>query len=164
MALRAKAAQRCARRVIMAPCVGKNTIAALKCALPSAQSWWPRQGLPRVLAGPISQPAHMRPGAAPDRRAAPSHAGCGVDRWRHVLQGLTMGQTGIWILLFAVAVLGAAGFALLGLAALSDAQFRCPGVQCSDARRTAALGAGLFGLCLVLAWFSTRRLRRPKSR
>jgi hypothetical protein len=74
-----------------------------------------------------------------------------------------MFRFGFWLLLFAVAFLGSAGFAFVGFAAFSDAQYRCPGIQCSDARGSAVLGAGLFVVCSVVAWFSMKKFRRTGS-
>jgi len=66
----------------------------------------------------------------------------------------------LWLLLFSFALLGAAFFGFIGLAAFSDAQYRCPGIQCSDARGSTVLGGGLFLICSVVGWLVMRRLRQ----
>ena len=74
-----------------------------------------------------------------------------------------MFRFGFWFLLFAVAFLGASGFGFIGLAAIWDEQYRCPGIQCSDARGPAFMGAALFVLCTGVAWFSMNRMRQIGS-
>jgi len=74
-----------------------------------------------------------------------------------------MFRFGFWLLLFAAAFLGAAGFAVVGFAAFSDAQYRCPGIQCLDARMSAIWGAGLFVFCAAVAWLAIKRLRHTPS-
>lgn len=53
-----------------------------------------------------------------------------------------------------------AAFGLVTFAALSDAQVRCPGIQCSDARASAAIGSFLVALGLVLGAIGFLSLRR----
>ena len=69
-----------------------------------------------------------------------------------------------WQLLFVVAVLCAIGFAVVGLAAFADAQYRCPGMQCSDAVATAQIGAGLSALCAMIALVAITQFRKSRKR
>lgn len=70
-----------------------------------------------------------------------------------------MCRCGFWLLVFMICLLGLLGFWFITIAALADAQYRCPGIQCSDAHGSALLGIGVSTLCGVLIWLSVKRIK-----
>ncbi len=65
----------------------------------------------------------------------------------------------LYIAVFATGLFVAGAAALIALVALSDASYRCPGIQCSDAMFVGIVGAVLTLIGIVIAVFGFRRFK-----
>lgn len=65
----------------------------------------------------------------------------------------------LYIAVFATGLFVAGAAALIALVALSDAAYRCPGIQCSDAMFIGIGGAVIALIGIVIAVFGFRRFK-----